>query len=153
MSEMNSSACKACALQLHIHLLTCNKACNSPHAGFCFLFRTQNSPGEHNREHCYLKRMCQNGVIIGISAVGGYKQKLSSLAPITPNTPTQTCTNTKQMNHHCGGMSLSLSVSASLPFSALNSSCYQPFFLPPFIFTTYIFVFTQNKLYLPERPS
>lgn len=41
------------------------------------------------RENCYLKRIRQNGVIIRISAVGGYKQKPSSLAPITPNTPTQ----------------------------------------------------------------
>lgn len=58
-----------------------------------------------------LEKCVQNWVIIGISAVGGYKQKSSSLAPITRHTPTQTCTNTKQMNHQCGGTSPSLSLS------------------------------------------
>lgn len=58
-----------------------------------------------------LEKCVRNRVIIGISAVGGYKQKSSSLAPITRHTPTQTCTNTKQMNHQCGGTSPSLSLS------------------------------------------
>lgn len=58
-----------------------------------------------------LEKCVQSGVIIGISAVGGYKQKSSSLAPITRHPPTQTCTNTKQMNHQCGGTSPSLSLS------------------------------------------
>lgn len=102
---------------------------------------TEQSWGTFRREHCYLKRMCQNGVIIGISAVGGYKQKkkkTGSLAPITPNTPTQPCTNTKQMNHHCGGTSLSPFSAFSLSLCLLRSPD-RLLSLPPSIFPTYIF--------------
>lgn len=83
-----------------------------PHAGFCSRFHTRSSPGGNIQKSTVTSgERVQNGVIIGISAVGGYKQKSSSLAPITLHTPTQTCTNTKQMNHQCGGTSPSLSLS------------------------------------------
>lgn len=82
-----------------------------------------------------LEKCVRNWVIIGISAVGGYKQKSSSLAPITRHTPTQTSTNTKQMNHQCGGTSPSLSQSFA-PFffpcpKSLSLSRLQLFFFTP----------------------
>lgn len=127
--------------QIYLHLLQFSRVSDSPHAGFCSLSHTRSSPGEYSEKHSYLQRMCPSRVIIGISAVGGYKKKKksSSLAPITPNTPTQTCTNTKQMNHQCGGMSLSIFLSLPVflySFFCIKLSRSQPFSLPPFLFPT-----------------
>lgn len=61
--------------QIYLHLLQFNRVSDSPHAGFCFLFHTRSSPGEYSEKHSYLQRMCPSRVIIGISAVGGYRKK------------------------------------------------------------------------------
>lgn len=128
---------------------------------------TEQSWGEYSEKHSYLWRTRPKRVIIGISAVGGYKQKSSSLAPITLHTPTQTCTNTKQMNHQCGGTSPSLSL--SLPVfcysfffcpNSLSLSRSRPqllfFSLPPLIFFSHLWVLSllniKKKHYRPRRP-
>lgn len=141
---------------LCIVFYNCTTLRNSPHVGFCFPFRTRNSPAEQS-EHCYLRECVKiRELLLAHLLQVDVKQKSSSLAPITHNTPTQTCTNTKQMNHHCGGMyfslslSLSIYVSAGRPLSAINSLSSVLFSLPPFLLT---FLSSQNINITVQRPS
>ena len=143
---------KVCTLWLHLHWIQCNKVINSPHAGFCFLFRTQSSPGEHSESTVTSRERVKMELLLAFLLQVDISKKPSSLAPITPNTPTQACTNTKQMNHQCGGMSLPLFLCQSSSLG-LQLSRARPLSLPPLIFPTYIFLLTPYKQYPPERLS
>lgn len=115
--------------QIYLHLLQFNRASNSPHAGFCFPFHTRSSPGEYSEKHSYLQRMCPSRVIIGISAVGGYRRKkIKKIEQLGTYNPQHSHTdmhkhktNESPVRRH---VSLYFSVPASLSvqfFSALNS--------------------------------
>lgn len=96
---------------------------NSPHAEFCFPFRTQSSPAGWQSVLNWLLLAFLLEVEI-------------SLAPITPNTPTQTCTTKckHQTNKSLMRRQISLSLFAIPASLSLSSILSLTFFTPTFHF-------------------